>query len=592
MGSVLFFHPSSFIPHPFVRADDVLDSPMYRDPDLPKPKVVLKLHPRLPGLWVEALARPEADLKSRAAQAIGQAHERGFPGMSATIAALTRELDQPDQHPTVRVAVARALVVLDAKVAAPGLAKWAAADDDVRAIVDPALAKWGYQPAHAGWLERLAQSPPGRGTVLAIQALAVVKEEKAAGRLRELALGRDVPAGVRVEAGRALGVLRSSGLEADAESLVVESRGITDRLVAAAMVRHHRGDAAVRQLQALGKDAEPTVAAVALERLVELGPAHVLPLLDSVLASPDANVRRFGIEVLFRQPTEARLGVLADRLNDPHPEVRAKARETLRHLAAQPQWKSIVLREGTRILGGNDWRGLEQAAILLAQLDHKPAAQRLLTLLGHARPETFVAAAWALRVLAVPDTEPKVLAFFDDTYRRMLQSGPEAGRVGVPAEAVDRQLSQLGQMLGRAKHIPADGLLQRLIPPTVGKGRNPAGYETRAAAAWALGLIHEGTPAPSAGALTGRVSAVNPGDVEDTRVRWMCAIALGRMKAADALPTLREFHRDKKPSRDVVNNACGWAIERITGEKMPPAGVVEEFRSDWFLVPVGDGPGL
>jgi HEAT repeat protein len=565
-----------------------IGSPMYRAPELPQPRIVTKLPPRLPALWLEALERPEADYKTKAAQAIALAHQRGFPGMEVAVGPLTRALDRPDQHPTVRVAVARALVVLDAKAAAAGLAKLAATDTDVREIVEPALAKWDYRPARATWLERLDQAPTRRGTVLAIRGLAAVKEEKAASRLRELALDRDVPAGIRLEAARAHGVLRPAGSETDAEGLVKDAtpRGATDRLVAASLLRNHQDEAAVRQLQALGRDAEPAVAAVALARLVELDPALVLPLIDPVLASSDANVRRFGVEVLFRQPAEARLKLLADRLNDPHPDVRARARQALGELAKKAEWKTIVIREATRILTADDWRGLEQAGILLARLDHKPAADRLLALLAHRRPEAFIAAAWALRVLAVPETLPGVFKYYDDTYQAMLRSGPEAGRRDVPAAAIDQQLSQLGQFLGQAKHLPADGLFRRLIPPRAGKGMNPAGYEARAAAIWALGLMHEGTPVSAiAGPLAGRVQAVNPFDVEDERVRRMSAITLGRMKAADQLETLRQFYSAKGPSRDPVNNACGWAIERITGEKVPPPGVIEEFRIDWFLVP-------
>jgi hypothetical protein len=57
------------------------------------------------------------------------------------------------------------------------------------------------------------------------------------------------------------------------------------------------------------------------------------------------------------------------------------------------------------------------------------------------------------------------------------------------------------------------------------------------------------------------------------------------MKAEGGLPTLRTFYRAKKPTLDVVNNACGWAIERITGELVPPAGIVEVPQRDWFLMP-------
>src|SRR5262245_65239797 len=105
------------------RSQDATDSVMYHDPELPRPRVVEKLPARLPGLWLEALDRPEADIKCQAAQAIALAAERGLPGMNIPTDRLVRELGRPDQHPTVRLAVTRALVVLSAKEAAADLTR-------------------------------------------------------------------------------------------------------------------------------------------------------------------------------------------------------------------------------------------------------------------------------------------------------------------------------------------------------------------------------------------------------------------------------------------------------------------------------------
>jgi HEAT repeat protein len=376
-------------------------------------------------------------------------------------------------------------------------------------------------------------------------------------------------------------------LEQDAEPLAVDPapRALTNRLVSASLLRHHQGEKATAQLQRLGRDSEPTVAAVALARLVELDTKLVVPLLDPVLASSDANVRGFGVEVLFRQPTDAHLRLLGDRLNDAHPAVRTRARQALRQLGSKGEWREAVIREGTRLLGGTDWRGLEQSTILLAQLDHVPTATRLLKLLSHERPEVLVAAGWGLRRLAVPETLPAVLEYFEGQYRLMRELGRSAGRKGGEA-ALDQQLSHLAQFLGQGRYRPADALLRRMIPPMVGKDANPAGFETRAAAIWALGLIHEGKPVPDlVQVVYGRLTAVRPFDLEDIRVRRMSAVALGRMKATELLDTLREFYHGK-PSLDVVNNAVGWAIEQMTGEKVPPPGTIEVTPLNWFLTPV------
>ena len=40
---------------------------------------------------------------------------------------------------------------------------------------------------------------------------------------------------------------------------------------------------------------------------------------------------------------------------------------------------------------------------------------------------------------------------------------------------------------------------------------------------------------------------------------------------------------------DRIGNACGWSVEQLTGEKMPPAKPVQRLQRDGFLSP--DSPG-
>src|SRR5215472_16603599 len=84
--------------------DEVIDSVMFADPDLPRARVVKVFPPRLTALWLQALERPEKDLKCQAAATIALAHRRGMPGLETTITPLLRTLDQPEQHSTVRLA--------------------------------------------------------------------------------------------------------------------------------------------------------------------------------------------------------------------------------------------------------------------------------------------------------------------------------------------------------------------------------------------------------------------------------------------------------------------------------------------------------
>jgi HEAT repeat protein len=537
------------------------------------------------GLWLRALERPEADLRCKAAEAIALAHQRGMEGLETTVGPLVQALDQAGQHPAVRLAIARTLVALDAREAAPSLLQHGQADGrEMREIVEPALARWDHRPARAVWLERLRDpTTPQRSLVLAIHGLALVREEQAVDPLRELALSKQTAGSIRLECARALGVIRSEGLEKDAEQLAGDASpyGLVARLAAASLLSRHRSDEAIRILQRLGDDTEPAVAVLAIGRLVEIDPDLVAPTVEKVLANVDEKIRSLGVEVLFRRPTEGRLRLLADRLDDPHMEVRVKARQSLLDLAANKDFKDLIIAEAMRKLGGTDWRGLEQAAILLTQLDHKPAAARLVELLPYERPEVKVTAGWGLRKLAVRETLPRVLSYVSSEMAGVMAE-KEPNRALNFSMSIEHQFSQLNQFLGREKYAPADAMLRKFIPHR----SDLAWDESRAAAVWALGLIHEKDPAADLSALlAARLNDTMSIPPEDVRVRQMAAVALARMQAKETVPSLRKYYFGDGPSVDSVSNACGWGLEQLTGEVMPPPKTFRDMQRVWFLTP-------
>jgi hypothetical protein len=142
------------------------------------------------------------------------------------------------------------------------------------------------------------------------------------------------------------------------------------------------------------------------------------------------------------------------------------------------------------------------------------------------------------------------------------------------------------QFLGEARHAPADPALRGMLPLIVAgqpgmPPLTPLGPEVRAAATWALGMLHEGKSDPAVvRELEARLTAVPGPPPEFETVRRMAAVSLGRMKAKDSVPTLRKYY-EGKPNLDSVNNACGWAIMQITGEPVPP-GTVEQGTAAWF----------
>lgn len=581
VATSLFPTPYSLLPIPCAIADfdPIIDSPMYRLPEVPIAPVIVAFPEGLKELWLRALERPEAEMRYKAADAIAQAHRSGMKGLETTKAPLLAVLDRPDQQPIDRLAIARTLIVLEARESAPRLFRLVQeGNSDLREMIEPALARWDYRPIREIWLQRLGEpAAPKRDLVLAIRGLATVREVSAADRLRELVLAERTPGPIRLEAARALAALRGEGLEKDAERLAADAspRGMVSRLAAASLLRRHSGKDAVSLMQRLTRDSEPAVAAISAARLLEIDPKLIVPAVEHLLASPDANLRSLAVDALVRRPSAKHIRLLGDRLDDEHLDVRAKARQYLHQLAGKKDWIDAVLAEGTRMLQTRQWRALEQATILLTQLDHKPSADRFLDLLTFDRLEVNVTAAWGLRKLDVPETLPRVLKFVDSQVQ-LLSSKMDAQ----PRVLNEHGLSQLNQLLGQRKYRPADAALRRFVP------RGRAGTEARTAAIWALGLIHEGkTIDDLVVALEARLNDTHSVPPEWKQVRSMSAIALARMKAKKSLPSLRSYFAGGELARELVDNACAWAIAQITGEPLPSVKPIHRMQRNWFLAP-------
>jgi hypothetical protein len=575
-----------------VRGDEIaIDSAMYNDPQVEVPPriTVFSTRSQLKSLWLTALAHPESDLKRQVAESIANAHQNGMPDLLDTAAPLVKELDAKGQHPLVRLAAARALVVLDARQFAEVLFQHAATDGLVMAgLVEPALAKWDYQPARKVWLERLSDEQVSRQLkLLAIRGLATVGETKANSVLLRLANASDLSPVVRLEAARAVSRLQTEGLQNSARNLMKNKspERLVDRLVAVSLLKGHRGKEAEALLLELAVDSEPAVAAIALERLLEIDPGLVLPIVERTIASSDAKVRHLGARVLAARPSDTAVIQLGPMLDDPHPRVRSFVRDALFAMASDPEIKlrDGVIDESVKMLSSNRWRGLEQSALLLTALDHKPIAERMVELLEFERPEVLVTAAWSLRRLEIPST---LEAMFDKAQRQVKKFKTPTP-VKTSFEGVDDQISQLFQAFGEMKFTRCDSLLREQIPKSLTM------IESRAAAIWVLGHFYAGNPQSDLSALFSERLADaasdpfdDPEDPEDARVRRMSAASLGRMQSKDALPTLRIYYEGETVNSP-VGFVCGWAVHQITGEAIPkPILEHQEGKVNTFLVPL------
>ncbi len=558
-----------------------LDSIMLRDPDLPVPLIVQVFPKELIPIWLEYLARPEIDFKTRAAVALADAHRRGMQGVGKTVPKLIEELEKPNQPEEVRMALVQTLATLDAKEAADAMFRASRTGAiDVRQIVDPCLTRWQYEPVRTTWLERISKKPSQRGTILAIQGLRAAKDTRAIPRLREIVQTAEEWAPVRLEAASALAELQPEGLEGVAEGLANDrtSKGVIARIVAARILSKHSSPKAISLLQSFVADQEPAVAAQALSRLIELDPIHFEPVLAQVLKYTDATVRTYGVQALERTPTTEHIQQIAQQLADEHPQIRTQCRLSLLNLAKEPKHRATVIAGAMKTLDGSNWGGLQQAALIVGQLGHKPAEKRLMQLLDHERSEVYITAAWSLRTLNQADTLPAIFAIYERRFRTF--KDPANVFTEQQSLAHDEQFSQLLQLMGQQRYAPASAAMIALIPPNSGP------VETRAAAIWALGKIHEGQKNRGYEKdLEVRLNATMPGMEEAPIVRRMCAITLGRVLAEETLPSLRRYYVGK-PSNEEVSNSCGWAIENITGEKMPAPEIAKQPQINFFAIPI------
>ncbi len=143
------------------------------------------------------------------------------------------------------------------------------------------------------------------------------------------------------------------------------------------------------------------------------------------------------------------------------------------------------------------------------------------------------------------------------------------------------QQSYLAQALGRLNVSAAEGVLRKYVP------KNKTVHPTaRAAAIWALGVIHAEHPDEKlADELLERVlDYENMFGPEEPEVCRMSAVSLGRMKSAHTLSQLRTV-RGRCGLQSHLGYACAWAVQQISGEAIGEIEPFVEMQVGWFLIP-------
>ncbi len=553
------------------------DLEMYDDPAL----IPLEYRERFPDgltqLWLKALQRPDAELQRLVIDSIAIAHRRGVSGTKETVPRLLALLAKPNQSLDVSRAALAALIAMDAKEQAASMAAVAVKQGPTFSqIVEPALADWKSPVMKHVWLQRItAASASQTMMIYAIDGLAALRESAAADQLTMLLLGKGQRPPVRIAAARALGTIEPPGVVDLAASALRDSsiKGELRWLLAIELLAHRDGEKTVEVLKQIVSGSGSAFQARALERLFQIDHRIVDAMADKLLESDDVNVRRWCARAMIAARAADRIKPLATMLGDVNPSLRREVAAALIDLAEQANLREIVTQQTMRVLKMDQWQGCEQAAVVLAKLDHKPGGPRMVELLGHNRGEVQVSAAWALKQLAIKELLPDMLDHAESVY-----DGFKSGQLNHYMFGPSLKMAHLFVAFGKQRYRPAEDLLRKYLPKDFSLG-----LYSRAAAAWAVGMLYEDDAQEDLVQIFSERLADLIGQYPETKeMRRMSAVSLGRMHSESALPNLRRF----ASGPDEISRICYWAIEQITGEPPPEFEPIVMEISDWLLAPL------
>lgn len=551
---------------------------MYSDPAFEVRGFPIEISNEAIPLWVDAMSRPDSLLQRVAIDTIAVAHRRGMKGIDVTVPKLVELLDQAKLAPEVRYAAVNAIVELDARDHAEMLVRLAEKHGgELSALVESALTRWQSPLMVENWIRRVNDTGAGhRSLVLAIAGLGALAEKDASEVLLGIANDTSLAPTLRITAARSLGQIHDTGLQSQAAELVdTTPEDVTSDLMAIAMMNRHVDADTVTLLKGLMDRSNRAVQSEAIRRLYEIDFKNVLEFAPQAVNSPDVNVRRTAARAMIDAKDSQWIASLAMLLNDVNPGLRSQVAEGLFEIAQDASLRDEVISQVSSILDQDAWRGCEQATLVLVNLDHKPAGDRLVDLISHPRGEVMSTAGWGLRRLGLKKHLPAMLGRSVEIQQGFAKNELNPGMPGL----VDLQ-AQLFLAFGQMKYLEADKVVRAYIPKNFDQGER-----ARSAAAWAIGLIHAGDASDDlVKLLAGRLNDSNSMVPEYESVRQMCALSLGRINSQESLPDLRKHAEN---SGYLVSRSCYWSIEKMTGETPPPVAPRNPMDyDDWFLRPI------
>ncbi len=570
-----FFEPISL--PPIVRYQN-LPMRMHLDPLIPAPITLQELDNRLVPLWDRMLREgTDPELVEVAAQSLARVAQLRLAEIQSAEKSL-QTLAGNSENQRVRYAAGTALAMGDLQSSAPLLIKLAETGNDAQRLrIEPALIRWKTAEALELWKARL--SDVATTTVafqLATEGLVSIDHRESAEVLLTITGDPAVTYPKRMAAARAAAALSSDRAFSAAEPLIAGS--IQDRMLALALLNTEKPESLVKAAT-LCADSSDGVASVAWQQVFDRNSELLQNHLETGRRHRDAQVRMAAARTMRLWPNSERAAWLQELLSDVHIEVRNVARTMLVLVSAEhPELKEQIVAQAAALLRPEsaDWQGMEQSLLLLAQVRATQFSVAAFSLLGHARDEVVVTAAWLIQL------------FPDDAIRAAVQTEIEQCEEKLNAggnSANDLSLREM--MLLQYAGLVRLKELQPIMEQQFSKSA-PGSAEKRASALWALAVIHEKT---ANGELTKkfeeRIQDRNSLPPETLPVRRASVLALGLLRSQSSVPVALEAY-EVDPRDAGIPDTARWILP-LLGQPMPPE--IAPLRSGvggWRISPVNE----
>jgi len=509
-------------------------------------------NPRAPTIHVEELRSSEIQQRIDVAQKICLHHDRsGFDARIPALQIILERLRLPEEPILVKRSMMSAACLLDDGSHAAELLDVAREDPDMQSTLERALIRWHSPMGLALWRSRLqSEQPTSHALRFALEGMQVVGEPSDIPSLVRILRANASTELERILAAHAIGsVDHSGGVPLAREVLATE---LSNRYwIAANLLQHHDSEDAYNILLSVVDGDQDSARRKAATSIAQHFPSRMPELLPAWLIHEDSKLRSLALQSLSSNVQPGGIASQTPLLNDPDADVRTLARKNL-ITAANNGLQAEVNEAINSTIDRGQWRGLEQAILMIASLRDTQRCDILLQLADHTQPEVHLHAAWALMELA---SDPIVV---EQVFERCLALTQRLESDAGPLKKSEIiRGSFLIEVLGRNRFLAALPMLQKYIP----KQDFKMGNLTRASAIWSIAQIKKGEDDPGLREqFMARMKDMPPMNPENYLVRFACILALGEFGFPDAMETLANYGGDPPGP---LGTASLWAREQI-----------------------------